>query len=121
MTTVASLFQSEAEATEALDALAKTEFEDLDYRVYQRNVADEGGAVVPIGFPNTQPDVGAVTPLAMVGDDLSDLDDEGLSDFFRQAVERGQAVVVVAKVDDEDAANLEAFFREYGGRTSEDN
>ena len=120
MMTVASLFESQAEATKALDALPRSGFEDIDYRVYEGNVADEGGQVVPVAFPNTQPDVGAVTPLAMVGDELSDIDDEGLADFFREAVKTGRAVLVVAEVEEDRATTLERFFREHGGRTAQD-
>ena len=118
MKTVASLFQSQAEASEAIDALAATGFEDVDYRVYEHNVQGEGTQVRAIGLPSTEPNIGGSGTVALFGDDTADLGDEGLSDFFRDAVQTGSAVLVVAKVKDDRADELKRFFRDQGGRTS---
>lgn len=119
MKTVASLFETQAEATEAIDALDGSGFEDIDYRVYERNVEAEGTQVRAIGLPSAEPNIGGSGAVGIFGGVGDDLGDEGLADFFRDAVETGQAVLVVAEVEDERADELERFFREQGGRTSE--
>lgn len=120
MITVASLFQSQAEATEAIDALADSAFSDVDYRVYEHEMAREKGEVQTIGLPTTEPGVGATGPAAIVSTTGTRLEDEGLAGFFRDAVEGGSAVLVVADVEEERAPGLERFFRRQGGRTAEE-
>lgn len=117
MATVASLFGSQAEATEALDELAETEFADVETRVFEE-----------VGPNPTEPDVGAIPHLGSgrlsgaldpgVGEWFSDLDDKE-AEFFTQRVRSG-GVLVMAKVEDERAGALETFLREHGGRTTED-
>ena len=119
MTTVATLFSSQAEATAALDAMASTEFEDVETRVYQGDVADDVGEVQPAGLPSPGSDLAGASPQAVLDSRLADLDDEELSDFFVEAVEEGGAVLIVADVDDERADALAAFFRDQGGRTAQ--
>lgn len=119
MTTVASLFETQAEASEAIDALAGTGFEDIDFRVYERNVEAEGTDVRAIGLPTSEPNVGGSGAVGIFGGPGGEIDDEGLADFYRDAVESGEAVLVVADVEDDRADDLERFFREHGGRTSE--
>lgn len=113
MITVASLFGSQTEATEALDALANSEFEDVDVRVYEEDVGEEGAGATPVGLPAAASSGIATVP-------VSGLSEEGLSQYFVQAVEMGQGVLVVADVEEERAADLEAFFREQGGQTAEE-
>ncbi|MFW6096650.1 MAG: hypothetical protein ACOC9Z_01170 [Chloroflexota bacterium] len=120
MKTVASLFETQAEASEAIDALAGTGFEDIDYRVYERNVEAEGTQVRAIGLPSTEPNIGGSGAVGIFGGPGDDLGDEGLADFFRNAVESGEAVLIVAEVEDDRADDLERFFRDQGGRTSEE-
>lgn len=120
MMTVASLFESQAEATEAVDALAQSPFEDVEYRVYEHNMAHESDDVQAIGLPTTEPSVGGAGPVAIVSNVGTKLGNEDLSDFFRDAVENGDGVLVVAEVDEDRAPQLEAFFREHGGRTAAD-
>lgn len=120
MATVASLFGSDAEATEALDALANSPFEDVETRVYQGDVADDVGEVHPAGVPAGSTPVGEASPQAAIDNRLTDLDNEELSDFFVEAVEQGRGVLVVADVDDDQAEALAAFFQEQGGRTAAD-
>jgi hypothetical protein len=120
MATVASLFGSQAEATEALDALADSEFEEVETRVYQGDLSDEVGEVQPTGVPSGSTPVTEASPQAAMDSRLTDLNNEELSDFFVEAVEQGQGVLVVAHVDDERAGGLAAFFEEHGGRTAAD-
>lgn len=118
MATVASLFGSDAEATEALDALADSQFAEVDTHVYRGDVADDVGEVQPAGVPSGSIPVTEASPQAALDSRLTDLDNEELSDFFVEAVEQGRGVLVVADVDDDDAEALTAFFKEQGGRTS---
>lgn len=120
MKTVASLFETQAEASEAIDALAGTGLEDVEYRVYERNVEAEGTQVRAIGLPSAEPNIGGSGAVGIFGDPGSDLGDEGLADFFRDAVETGRAVLVVAEVEEDRADELERFFRDHGGRTSKE-
>lgn len=117
MATVASLFGSQAEATEALDALADTEFADVDTRVFEE-----------VGPNPAEPDVGAIPHLASsrlsgaldpgVGEWFADLDDE-TAEFFTQQVRSG-GVLLMARVEDERADALESFLQEHGGRTADE-
>lgn len=120
MITVASLFESQAEATEALDALAESAFSEVEYRVYERDMVDEDDDVQVMGLPITEPSVGGAGPVAMTSSAGTSLQDEELAGFFRDAVESGSAVLVVAEVKDEQAEALGRFFREHGGRTSKE-
>ena len=113
MMTVASLFGSQAEARKALDALADSEFQDVDVRVYEKEVDEERVEMKPAGYPAAG--TAAITPTP-----LSGVRDEDLSAFFVEAVESGQGVLVVAEVEEGRAADLEAFFRLHGGRTTEE-
>ena len=120
MATVASLFGSQAEATKALDALADSEFDDLETRVYEGDVADDVGEVQPAGAAAGPTPLAEASPQAVLDSRLTDLDNERLSDFFVEAVEQGRGVLVVADVDDDHADALAAFFRDHGGRTAAD-
>lgn len=120
MITVASLFQSQAEATEAIDALADSAFSDVDYRVYEHEMAQKEGEVQTVGLPMTEPGVGATGPAVVVSSAGTRLEDEELADFFRDAVESDSAVLIVADVKEEQVPGLERFFRRQGGRTAEE-
>jgi hypothetical protein len=120
MITVASLFESQAEVTKALDALAESPFSEIEYRVYERSVAREGDEAQVIGLPMTEPSVGGSGPAVISSSAGTKLGDEELADFFRDAVETGSAVLVVAEVEDDRAQALENFFRDHGGRTAKD-
>ena len=69
MATVASLFGSQAEATEALDALAESEFADVDTRVFEQ-----------VGTSPGEPEVGALPHLT--NGRLSGAMDPGTSEWF---------------------------------------
>ncbi|MDT8307118.1 MAG: hypothetical protein RRC07_14400 [Anaerolineae bacterium] len=121
MSTVAALFSSQAEASEAIGALAGTKFEDVETTVYEGDVADDVGEVRPAGLlAGAGANLGGASPQAILDKVLTGLDDEELSSYFVEEVETGQAVLVVAEVDDEDAVELAAFFQKLGGRTSLD-
>jgi hypothetical protein len=119
MAIVASLFGSESEATTALDALADSEFHDVDTRVYSGDVPDEVGRVGAAAFPTASTNTAGVLPRGVLDNWITELDNEELSDYFVDEVKKGHAVLVVAKVDEDDAAALEQFFKEQGGRVSE--
>lgn len=119
MRTIASLFQTQAEATAAVDALAGSRFEDIEYQVYEGAVPIEDDGVRAFGIPPNDSDMHG-TGVAFFGDNALDDLDEDLARYFRQAVQGGEAVLVVAEVDDDRAAELERFFRDQGGRTSEE-
>ena len=117
MRTIASLFESQAEASAAIDALAGSSFEDVEFQVHEGNVPVEDDGVRAFGIPPNDSDMHG-SGVAFFGEKaLDDIDGE-LADYFRQAVETGDAVLVVAEVEDDRAAELERFFREHGGRTS---
>jgi hypothetical protein len=120
MTTVVSLFSSSKEATQAMDALMASEFEDADVRVYRGDVPDERGEVKVAGMPAGSTAVAGAGAAAVVDSEITDLGDEELSDFFVDQVEKRGATLVVAEVDDDRADALEAFFQEHGGQTTED-
>lgn len=125
MATVAALFGSQAEATKALDAMAGTEFEEVETTVYdQGKVTDTGVEGAPEVRVATAPSVrSGVLPTTLgdiVNKPIGELSDPAVSDYFVREVEKRGATLVVATVDDERADALESFFDEQGGRTTEE-
>lgn len=125
MATVAALFGSQAEATKALDALAESQFEDVETTVYEPSqlAGDAGNAIS--GVETSAADTlraGVVSSAAgeIAEGLLADLDDEEVSDYFVREVKEHGAILVVANVDDERATALEQFFQDQGGRTTEE-
>lgn len=114
MAKVASLFGTPGEATRAMDALASSEFEDVEVRVFEPRLDDGApGAMVATDVMSTQ---SIVTPFA--DDDLDALGTEE-RDFFIRGVRNG-GTLVLAEVDDERADALRAFFTRLDGRTAVD-
>lgn len=111
MATVASLFGTQQEATRALDALASSPFADVDTHVYEPELDED--TEVPIAG-TVLGDL--VAPFADT--ELDDLDEEEREYFARGYHDGG--TVVVASVDDDEAAELQRFFAEHGGRTSKE-
>lgn len=117
MATVASLFGSQAEATMAIDALAGSEFADVETRVIEE-----------VGANPAEPDVGAIPNLGSsrlsgvldpgLGDWFGDLDDETAGFLARQVQSDG--VLLLAKVADDQVDTLESFLKEHGGLTAEE-
>jgi hypothetical protein len=119
MSTVTALFSSQAEASHAIDALAGTQFEDLETTVHEGEVADDLGEVRPAGLlAGAGSNLGGASPQAVLDNALTGLDNEELSSYFIDAVENGQGVLVVAKVDDDVALDFAAFLQKLGGQTS---
>lgn len=125
MATVAALFSSQAEVTKAIDAMAGTEFEDVETTVYEGERVTEGGSGGPpeVGIATT-PSVRSGVISTNIGDivnkPIGELSDPAVSDYYVREVERRGAALVVASVDDERADALESFFAEQGGQTTEE-
>ncbi len=121
---VAGLFDSEVDATKAMDRLLREHIDDLDTRVINgsaRTDAQGPNVVVPI-IPNTSggPQQGAVGPAASVpgavfGDWLNDMDDVERQ-FYSDAVREG-STLAVARVHEKDAQRVQQLFRSFGART----
>jgi len=125
MATVAALFGSQGEATKALDAMAGTQFEDVETTVYdQEKVTDEGGEGAPevrvAMAPSLRGGVLSTSLGEIVNKPIGELSDPAVSDFFVREVKKRGATLIVATVDDERADALEQFFDEHGGRTTEE-
>lgn len=121
MATVAALFGTGAEATEALDALSDTPYAEVDLRVYEDETANNVVAVVPAGASRLG-DGGPLAGSAVLigfGDHFTDLDEGDVTDYLAESVANG-ATLVVAEVDDDKARGLAAFFDEHGGRVALD-
>lgn len=125
MATVAALFSSQAEATKALDAMAGTEFEDVETTVYDSGevTGDGGNGAAEVRIAAAPSVRGTVIP-TNIGDvvnrPIDELRDPAVSEYFVREVEERGATLVVAAVDDERADDLERFFREQGGQTTEE-
>lgn len=125
MATVAALFGSQEEATKALDAMAGTEFEDVETTVYEpeemTSKGDEGAPEVQIAaHPSVR---GGVIPSnidEVINKPIGELSDPAVSDYFAREVEQRGATLVVADVEEERVDDLERFFREHGGQTTEE-
>lgn len=119
MAKLKSLFESQAESTQALDALYAGDYGDVDTEVYespQESIADDTVvAATPHDTYATHP-AGAIAIPA----DLDDVEfeDEAEAIWFTRRLRNG-AVLVVAEVDDEHAETVAQLFRDYGGRTYE--
>lgn len=118
MKTVASLFDTQADAYVAVEALAGSPFEDVEYRVHEGNVPVEDAGVRVFGIPPTDSDMHG-SGIAFFGEGVLDDLDDGLARFLKEAVRSGEAVLVVAEVEEERADALEGFFREHGARTAQ--
>lgn len=117
MAKVVSLFESQEEATKALDALYASSYESVDAEVID-NVSEldygETGVVAPA--PNASTGVAGAVDIPNPLQD-TDLGDEEAA-WFAQGVQGG-GVLVVAEVDDEHAEAVAQLFHDYGGRTYE--
>ena len=116
MATVASLFGSQAEATEAIDALADSEFADVETRVFEEvepTAADpDVGAVPRLGSGRI---TGALAPGTREW--FEGMDDKAI-EFLMERVRSG-GVLLMAKAEDERVDALESFLSEHGGKTAE--
>lgn len=123
MAVVAGLFDSDANATEAMDKLLREHIEGLDTRIIDRSTqAGESNAVIPI-MPNTGGISGSSTPVYPVGMSsqganvpwLDDMDEVERM-FYHDGMREG-ATLALAKVKDADADRVRNLLRQYGART----
>ncbi len=123
---VAGLFDSEAEATKAMDRLLREHIDDLDTRVIDGSASNAAnsqgeGGVVPL-IPNTSggPQQGGAAPGmagAYFGSWLHDMNDVE-QHFYQDAVREG-STLALARVSDKDANRVRQMFRSFGARTYE--
>jgi len=124
MAIVAGLFDSQADATEAMDRLLREHIPNLDTRVIDRGSSASSGdvnSVIPI-IPNTsggfsQSGIGAV-PFGTGSDKVDWLDnlDEVEQAFYYEGLKEG-ASLALAEVDDQDAEKVRQLMRRFGART----
>lgn len=123
---VAGLFDSEADATKAMDRLLREHIDDMDTRVIDggasnaANSQGEGG-VIPL-IPNTsagggpqQSGIGPAAAGAYFGSWLNDMNDVE-KHFYQDAVKDG-STLALAKVPDQYANRVRQMFRSFGART----
>ncbi len=128
MAVVAGLFNSEAEATQAMDKLLREHIDHLDTRVIDPRSTDasQGPDVVLPVIPNTSGGVsgsgntGLVAGAAALGgasdwlNDMNDVERNFYSDAYREG-----STLALAKVHDKDAGRVRELFRQFGARTYE--
>ncbi len=125
MAIVAGLFDSEVDATKAMDRLLREGIDGMDTRVINGSsrTGDTPGVAVPI-IPNTsggtsQAGMGAQVPavgaVPVSGDWLDEMD-KVEQNFYRDALREG-STLVLAKMHDEDAGRARLIFSTFGGRT----
>ncbi len=121
---VAGLFDSEVDATKAMDRLLRENIKDSDTRVIDGSSAARAaqtGANIPI-IPNTsggpqQSGVGPAAAGAYFGDWLNDMD-RVERHFYEDAVREG-STLALARVPDDQADQVRQLFRTFGARTYE--
>lgn len=119
MAYVAGLFDSEADATAAMDHLMRMDLHDLETRVMgprERKTSSDTDAVVPI-VPNTGGAYAQPSGMAPAGrDEFLDALDEVERAFYYEGLKEG-ASLAVAKVDDADAEQVRQVMRIHMART----
>lgn len=128
MKVIAGLFDSELDATNAMDRLLRQNFKDMDTRVIeagQNTNPAEPGVVVPF-VPNTGDTgagMGATVGLAALGAArgwFDELDDDVERAFFLEGMREG-STLALARVQDEDAPRVRQLLRSFGARTYTEN
>ncbi len=117
MRKVASLFETQADASAAIDALGRTDLDGVEIEVYEQSAPVPDAGVRAFGIPPNDSHMHG-SAIGFFGENVFDGIDDDLANFLRQAVQNGEAVLVIAEVDDDRAAEMEQFFHEHGGRTS---
>lgn len=127
MAVVAGLFDSEADATPAMDRLLGEHIDPIETRVLDPRSTDTSqapGTVVPL-IPNTSAgESGAgfgsgagAFALAGINDWLNEMD-RVERNFYSDAYREGSTLALV-RVDDKDAPHVRELFRQFGARTYE--
>jgi hypothetical protein len=129
MVTVAGLFDSQDQATAAMDVLLRTNIKDLETRVVESGSPGMTGEEQPgVGFaviPNTSGGVsqssvggGGIGAPIGAGRDMRWLDDldEVERAFYYEGFKEG-ATLAMARVHDEDVDKVRRVFRDNGART----
>lgn len=114
MVTIASLFDSQAEATKALDALNEKVSAEMDISVFEKPQEVGDREIVLAAVPYNQPASTSATAIPAAVSNL-DLDDEEAA-FFARGVEGG-GVLAVVEVDEEHEESIRQVLQEQGGRT----
>jgi hypothetical protein len=126
---VAGLFDTGANATEAMDRLLRMNIEDLDTHVIEpgsQDTATGPSVVVPV-VPNTGgsgsalggtagPLMGAAAGAGGAFGWLGDLDEVERA-FYHEGLREGATLALAKVSDDEDAGRVRQLFRELGART----
>jgi hypothetical protein len=128
MAVVAALFDSQADATEAMDVLLGAHIKDLDTKVYETRshlgMGENGpGVVVPV-VPNTggggigQPGIPAAGLVGAAGLDrdwLNEFDNEERA-FYYEGYREG-ATLALAKVHADDVEKVRQVMQQHNART----
>lgn len=125
MKTVAGLFDSMADATNAMDILLREDIPDLDTRVFETGSAtdtanNDSGVVVPL-IPNSGSgmDFNAPAGVGAAGlfgaDWLDDLDEVERA-FYHEGFKEG-ATLAVAHVPDDHVTHVRRIFADHNART----
>ena len=127
MTVIAGLFDTEADATPAMDRLLQENIEPLETRVLDPRSNDTGqnpGTYIPL-IPNTSggesgsgygSNAGAAV-LAVASNWLNEMDDVERN-FYIDAYREG-STLALAKTDEKDAGRVRELFRQFGAQTYE--
>jgi hypothetical protein len=125
MAVIAGLFDSEADATRAMDRLLREDIHDLDTHVIDGGTRGSTGAPnvnIPI-IPNTSgglsqggiaPTGAGAAPVGSFGHWLDDMDDVERH-FYEDALKEG-STLALAKVPDDAANQVRLIFQTFGAR-----
>ena len=118
MARIISFFQSQEEATRAVDDLYSGDYEGIETEVIENaSEIDFGAEGIVAPATNASTGVAGAIGIPTRLEDI-DFDDEKEAAWFAEGV-RGGGVLVMAEVDDEDATAVEQVLRNHGGRTFE--
>ncbi len=125
MAVVAALFDSDADASAALDRLLNNDrFKDVETRVVTPGTSNPTtGTVFPV-VPMTgsgEGTPGAWAPVGIIGGgvfgDWFGNTDEAEQNFYQDAMREGSTLAMVAVDDDDEAVEVRRLLSSYGART----
>lgn len=118
MTRIIGFFDSQEEATRAVDALYSGGYEGVETEVIENaDQVDWGAEGIVAPVTNASTGVAGVIGIPTRLENIA-FDNEEEANWFAEGV-RGGGVLVVAEVDDEDGTEVERVLRTHGGRTFE--